>query len=227
MGRKVGRRGKEEGRKEGRKEEQFAGQSDRRDLDSEGLPLNEALDCLLLRRAELVAWAARIMPRALRRVMEPDDLVQEAFLRAVKALASEKRAAAIRNVPHWFHAVLAIAVSDALRGLHRQKRAAKAISLSGLGDEASSLATALPDPDAPSPLELAERREEGAAVLRALERLSPRRRQILTLMCMQGATLSRAARALDTTPAAASCLLSRAKSELRQFLAPRILVSRA
>ncbi|HEU4630197.1 MAG TPA: sigma-70 family RNA polymerase sigma factor [Gemmatimonadaceae bacterium] len=165
-----------------------------------------------LRAGETAAFdvlVRRYLPRALavaRRLLgdahDAEDLVQDAFLRALDKI---DRCDPERGFGPWFFRLLVNA------GLSARKARARRT-------------TDAEDPDAPSleagPLEQVERGEVRDRFRAALARLSPRQRLIVEMFEMDGLATHEIAAALAVTPETVRWHLHQARRTLRVALAP-------
>jgi RNA polymerase sigma-70 factor, ECF subfamily len=133
---------------------------------------------------------------------EAEDLTQEVFLRAIRALPEYSD----RGVPYLAY-LLRIAAN-----LARDRWRAGARRLVPLGD--------LPDIPAsgPGPDGLAEADEERAALLRALDRLEPHHRTVLRLRILEGRSAREVGELTSRSPAAVRQMNVRALAALRAAL---------
>lgn len=125
---------------------------------------------------------------------EAEDAVQEAFCRAWLALPDE-----VVSFRAWLFRVLRNLIIDRLRQTKR------------LTEDQPPERT-----DGSTPESVLLRREDAAALYRAMERLSDTDRELLTLHCFARLTAAELAEALHTTPSAARQRLHRARTRLRQ-----------
>ncbi len=142
---------------------------------------------------------------------DADDLVQEVGVRALAAIGTFDGRSAFST---WLFAIGKHVAIDYIR--RRLVRRAQTRTLGGgeSGDD-------LPADPAPSPLARIVASERAAALEAALGRLPERHRRALIMRCVEGRTCAEIAEALGTTPNAASILIYRAKSELRELLEER------
>jgi RNA polymerase sigma-70 factor (ECF subfamily) len=131
-----------------------------------------------------------------------DDLVQETFLRAMKALPRFRGDSPFR---HW---LLRIAVSVALDEQRRTRR-----SLWRLFVKPEQMDEVV------SPSRTAEAYADLAAVHRALARLSPRLREVIVLFELEGLPLHEIAAELRVSIHTVGSRLRRGREKLRQLLA--------
>jgi len=137
---------------------------------------------------------------------EAEDVVQEAFLRAYRNLATYDRARPFRN---WLYTIASNLALNAIRA--RQRRGA-AIALDFDADPAEVAAT---DTAAD---ELAARGDLGVRIARALQFLPPQPAALVHLHYMEGMTIREAADMLDMREDAAKVALHRARKRLRGLL---------
>jgi RNA polymerase sigma-70 factor, ECF subfamily len=140
---------------------------------------------------------------------EAEDVVQDAYLRAFRAYAGFRGAAA----KPW---LLAIVRNVAYRALQKRKRAANVIffseDLKHRDREALSEAAST-DPSAESQLLAADERQR---LLSALAALSVEFREVLVLRELEGLTYGEIAEAIAAPVGTVMSRLSRARAELRQ-----------
>ncbi len=129
---------------------------------------------------------------------DADDAAQESFLKAHRSLAAFHGDAAFST---WLHRIAANHCLDLLRRRARERT----VPLEGLLESAAPR-----EPDAAAALEGADLAE------RALERLSPEHRLILTLREAQGLDYAELCRVLDCTLDAVKGRLKRARRELEE-----------
>ncbi len=131
-----------------------------------------------------------------------EDVTQEAFLAAWRGLPQFRGDCRFST---WLYRLVSNAAIDYLR---REKRHRD----TGDVDELE-----LPDGGL-TPQELAERSDTGAAVRRALNRLTPEHRQVLLLRYMQELDYGEIAAALDVSEGTVKSRINRAKAKLRELL---------
>lgn len=135
-------------------------------------------------------------------VGEADDIAQDTFVQAARALPGFRRDASFKN---WLYAIAANRARDLLRRRVRQAR---------LGEE---LAASVSEPSA------LEREHEHtsaahAAVREALAALSPEQREAVALVYFEGLNHAEAARVLDCAESTVSWRVFRAKQRLKKLL---------
>jgi RNA polymerase sigma-70 factor, ECF subfamily len=133
---------------------------------------------------------------------EAEDLTQEVFLRAIRALPQYSD----RGVPYLAY-LLRIA-SNLARDRWRA-RAARVVPLAELPDIPAS---------GPGPAGLAEEEDRRAALLRALDKLEPHHRTVLRLRVLEGRSASEVGTLTNRSPAAVRQLNVRALAALRAAL---------
>jgi RNA polymerase sigma-70 factor, ECF subfamily len=134
---------------------------------------------------------------------EAEDLTQEVFLRAVRALPRYVE----RGVPYTAY-VLRIAAN--LARDRWRAGPAMAVPVADLPDR--------PDPG-PGPDSMAVRSHQRAALMRALDQLRPDQRTVLRLRILEGRSSSEVAALTSRSPAAVRQLQARALAALRAALA--------
>lgn len=158
---------------------------------------NETAEEFEAERPRLIGLAARVLgDRA-----EAEDVVQQAWLRLHRALTGTD--AGIENLPAWLTTVTTRLCLDRLRARTPLPEA----DLDGLE----------PDEPAPDPAdEVALADSVGVALQVVLDRLPPRERVAFVLHDSFGFEFTTIADVLDTTPAAARKLASRARARVGQ-----------
>jgi RNA polymerase sigma-70 factor (ECF subfamily) len=132
-----------------------------------------------------------------------DDLVQEAFLKAYRAIGSLDEPASIL---HWLDAIARNVARDHLRRLKRDKV-----------DDRVETDDSVVDPD-PGPEDLAEVRELSAALKIGLSRLSARDATLLAMVTSLGFTPTDVAATLGMSNTAAKVAVHRARQRLRNVV---------
>jgi RNA polymerase sigma-70 factor (ECF subfamily) len=141
------------------------------------------------------------------------DIVQEAFLRAIKYMKSY-------DATYPFEAWLGQIIRNVyLNSLNAQTRR-HTVPLTGRAqgdDESFELQDVLPDP-APGPERLAQAEDESARVQEALATLSAPLRMAVVLVDLEGTDREEAARILGCSLSALDVRLHRARAQLREKL---------
>jgi len=142
-----------------------------------------------------------------------EDLTQETFLRAFRSRGRLREPRAARSY------LFRIAVNLWRDQLRRAKLpVGQAVSLAELPD---GFEPAGPPPGGP-PAEALEHREEVDRVLREMDGLPPRQRQVLHLHAFEGLSISEIAEVLGVTANAVKASLSLARKTLRHALLHRL-----
>lgn len=149
------------------------------------------------------ALALRVASHTLRCRSDAEDVVQEAFLRVLRAAPTYQPTASFKT---WFYRIVSNLCLD-----ERRRRPLRLVPLEP--DES------LVDP-APSPGLTAEGHELQARLEQALDRLPPRQRLAVVLLRFEGLSYAEIAHSLDCTEAAADSLLGRAFAQLRRDVFP-------
>lgn len=138
--------------------------------------------------------------RMLRSSEEAEDMVQETFLRAWKALPGWRGEAKFST---WLHTVTLNLCRDRLRKRRETFMA-----------EPPDIA----DP-APSPMAVLDARQRASALNKALDELPERQREAIFLCTLEGYSNREAAGMMDISPEAVESLLARGRRALRDSLA--------
>jgi RNA polymerase sigma-70 factor (ECF subfamily) len=149
---------------------------------------------------------------------EAEDLTQEVFLRVFRHRKTYQPQA--KFVTWLFHIVRNIG-RNAIRD--RRRRPVFPILSAAPDAETGGLEPVLSDRRAETPSQPLERRELRQVVHSALRRLGNRQREALELQQFEDCTYSEIADQLAMSPQAAKSLLYRARSQLREVLAPYML----
>lgn len=133
---------------------------------------------------------------------EADDIAQDTFVQAARALPGFRRDASFKN---WLYTIATNRARDLLRRRVRQARLGQQISV--LAAESADL----------------EREHESssaahAAVREALAALSPEQREAVALVYFEGLNHAEAARVLDCAESTVSWRIFRAKQRLKKLL---------
>jgi len=144
---------------------------------------------------------------------EAEDLAQEAFLRAFRALHRFRGGAAF---PTWLYRIASNLAVDALR--RRRREAARSVSLEEpIGTDEGDVSRELPDP-LPDPPQRAEQAELQAEVQRAIAALSPKLREAVVMFDIQGLTYEEIAEVTGVPLGTVKSRLFNARSQLRDRL---------
>jgi RNA polymerase sigma-70 factor (ECF subfamily) len=162
------------------------------------------------RRVFSLAW------RSLSNVSDAEDLTQEIFLRMYRARARYQPTARFTT---WLHRIATNAIINWVRQ-HRRGP----VELSRLlgGDDQDEPQGLLADPEAETGLDAAAREELRLRVRRAIQALPEKQRLAIILFRFEGLSYQQAADALDCSVPAVKSLLSRARENLHQRLAPYV-----
>lgn len=142
---------------------------------------------------------------------DAQDLAQEAFLRAWRALPSFQRESSFST---WLYRLTSNLCIDFLR---REKRRRSVAAVTSLDDEESNAPTEVPDHRFRPETEL-ERKELRSAVGQALLKLSDEHRQILILRELDGLSYSEIAEHLELEEGTVKSRIARARLSLRNIL---------
>jgi len=151
-------------------------------------------------RPRLVGIAGRVLADH----AEAEDVVQQAWLRLDRAVRRD--ATEIENLPAWLTTVTTRLCLDRLRA--RTPVPVEDVDLADHGDRAATA------PDPADDVALAD--TVGIALQAVIDRLSPRERVAFVLHDSFGFEFTTIAAVLDTTPAAARKLASRARAKVTQ-----------
>jgi RNA polymerase sigma-70 factor, ECF subfamily len=169
-------------------------------------------------RAYLRLLARLQLDPRLRGKLDPSDLVQQSFVKALQAL-NQFRGQTDAELAAWLRQILVRTLANAVRDLHRDKRdALRERSLEAALDQSSArLESWLAAPQS-SPSQRAEANEQLLCLSAALELLPDGQSDAILLHHLQGWTVDAVALHLDRSPAAVAGLLKRGMKQLREAL---------
>jgi RNA polymerase sigma-70 factor (ECF subfamily) len=176
-----------------------------------------SLGCLLERsRAYMSALARSQVGRRLRSKLDADDLLQEAWLRAHKAIR-RFRGTSEDEFLAWLRGILAHVLADQIRRYHGTDSRDPKLErpLQGEHNRSSGgFAGALAAPTS-SPSRRVVRRESAVRLARLLDRLPPASRQVVTLKHFENLSFPEIARRMERTPHGVKHLWIRALRRLQ------------
>jgi RNA polymerase sigma-70 factor, ECF subfamily len=143
------------------------------------------------------------------------DIYQDAFLKAYRNLGSFRFECSFYT---WIYRIVTNLCLDHLRKKQVRKEDAPVITDSS-GEEYSLIDQVADDRSGASPERDLMRRELGARIAKALEKLTPRERRVFEMKHYQGLKLRTIGDALNTTEETAKNTLFRATQKLRAALA--------
>jgi RNA polymerase sigma-70 factor (ECF subfamily) len=149
--------------------------------------------------ARLLAYARQLLRGAHH---DAEEVVQDAFVRAIRALRADDREMALKA---WLYTIVRNRALDVLR---------RPVRTTDIEPHAASLCDSGGDPH-----ERFTRAEELDALVAGLKRLPERQRTALVLHEMGGASHRAIARRLDVTTGGSKALVSRARTGLQQVRA--------
>jgi RNA polymerase sigma-70 factor (ECF subfamily) len=174
-----------------------------------------------LRRPQLLAYIERQLSAALRRKVEPEDLLQEAASDAVRSLASMDLSN--RDPFGWLCQIAERRIIDAHRRFFgAQKRAAtREVPISGATDDSRSpnlINLLVASMTTASQAFSRDQRQE--RLLEALAQLPDEQREALRMRYVEGLPSKQIAEALGKTDGAVRVMLTRSLNRLQQLLGP-------
>lgn len=170
-------------------------------------------------RAYLRLLARLHLHPALRRKLDPSDVVQQTLLQAYQA-SHDLEGRSDAEVAGWLRQALARNLSHAVRDFGRACRDVhREQSLEAAVDASSAhLDQWLADSAQASPSQEAQFHEQALRLAEALEQLPEAQRQALILQHWQGWSVAEIAEHMERTPAAVAGLLKRGLQQLRALL---------
>jgi RNA polymerase sigma-70 factor (ECF subfamily) len=161
----------------------------------------------LVRRHQRGVW--RIVQRYLKNEADTSDVVQQAFVRALRALPTFRGAASLRS---WLYR---IAINCALSWIrdHRREVPTEVDDLLDLGDGAAETAQ-------PSAVGRLERRDREDALRAAVAKLPPKQRMVLELRVFDDLSFREVAELAECSENTAKVNFHYALKRLRELMAP-------
>ena len=145
-----------------------------------------------------------------------EDLTQEVFLRVFRSAARYDPTAKFST---WLYRVTANLCLNTIRSRRRSRIAWFGRS----SDDGDAIAREVEDVSAPLPAAAADRRETAQIVQAAVNALPANQRLAIILNKYEQMSYANVAEVLDCSTMAVKSLLSRARSNLRRVLSPRLL----
>jgi len=187
--------------------------------DVSQLTLKTLHAALLPRIQELRDYVAKSIPARLRSMISADDILQEVWILAYRALPRfEPRGP--HTLDHWLRAIANTRLTEVLRNARRGRRGGDR----PVTPEARARLTTFSDllgrvysPDK-TPSRIAHANEAQHAVLIGIQRLQGARRRAIELYYIKGLSQKEVADQLGRSPAAVNSLLVQARRQLCAFL---------
>ena len=180
-----------------------------------------ALQKVLVAQTEAISrFAASRLPRAAQEQIDPDDIVQQTFIRAFRSI-DRFRAEDAKGFQGWLLAIADHVIKDAIRaqqrlkrgGNHRRLRHADATPSRSVVELVEMLSAGIH-----SPSYSAMGHEAVNAVQQVIGSLPDDYRQAIELRLLQGKSLDETADIMSRTPRAVQGLVDRAKKKMREAL---------
>jgi RNA polymerase sigma-70 factor (ECF subfamily) len=172
----------------------------------------QAFEALVLRYQDRVYGLALRLTRS---PEEAEDVTQDAFLKAYRALASFRGGSSFYT---WLFRIAFNAAQSRLRSLGRLHAREKPTAAAERPEEDDPPEVAEPASQDPGPADLAEQRDSVARVERAIEELEPGHRAVVVLRDVEGLSYGEIAEVTGSTRAAVKSRLHRARGELARKL---------
>jgi RNA polymerase sigma-70 factor (ECF subfamily) len=175
-------------------------------------------DYLTLRRPQLLAFIERRLGAALRRKVEPDDLLQETSAESVRTLSQTDLA--VRDVFGWLCQIAERRIIDAHRKfIASQKRdAGREVSIHGAPDTSRGGLIDLLVASMTTASQAFSRDQKQIRLLAALDNLPTEQREALRLRYVDGLPSKDIAQRLGKTDGAVRVMLTRSLARLQQML---------
>ena len=142
---------------------------------------------------------------------DAEDMTQDIFLKVYRSVGNFKENSSFST---WLYRVATNVCLDALR---KRKKSQNDVSIQQRGDDDSDYELSIPN-DAPSPFEMAQRKEAMAALETALKSLSPDQRMAVTLRDIDGLSYEEIARITRSSLGTTKSRINRARLALRKIL---------
>lgn len=174
-----------------------------------------ALDVLLLQQYDaLLRVADSRIPRQLRRIIDPEDVVNDVFIAAMKNISSFD-GESIAQFSAWLKTIAKNQIID----VHRKKANADRESVFSL------ILDVMGEPQNESPSKVVSREEAEQELKGHIARLPERQRKAVTLRFLQELTLEQVAEKMNLSKSAVRSLIHRAKDVLRERMGDINVVS--
>jgi RNA polymerase sigma-70 factor (ECF subfamily) len=169
-------------------------------------------------RSYLRLLARLHLDAGLRGRIDPSDVVQQAYLRALQA-RDQFRGTTAAETMAWLRQILATTMANAARDLRREKRdPRREVALGNALDRSSARLDQILAADQTSPSRAVVRAERALRLAEALESLPEAQREAVARHYLLGQDLSEISRLLGRTTPAVAGLLHRGLRQLRQHL---------
>lgn len=181
----------------------------------------QATERLLLQyAAHLRSRIALRLPSSVKSVADPDDVLQEVYMQAIRDISTCKAGSPGAFVA-WLNGVADHRVGELIRYVNCKKRGGQMqrVELGSPGSESSwGNGVELLSDSCATPGRAAARNEAVAAVRNAVNQLPPDQHEVARLHALEGQTLAETAQSVRRSSAAARGLVYRAKQRLRELL---------
>jgi RNA polymerase sigma-70 factor (ECF subfamily) len=178
-----------------------------------------ALEILLsLHRRSLLAHVKSRFPTELRSVLEPDDILQDTFVRAIRGISTFKPAAS-DPVHNWLITIARNVIADRLKHFRAAKRTGNHVP-TDQGGGVDSIVRLLEDLAVyqRTPSKSAASHELMAYIRRAIKRIPTDHGLVLSLRYLSGLDVKETAQKMGRSPQAVVVLSGRALKSLRSEL---------
>ena len=184
---------------------------------------NAAARLLELYRSYLRLLARVYVGRDLRAKADPSDLVQEAFVYALKCF-SEFRGTSEAELIQWLKKILASSGAQFVRHYKgvKQRNVNLERQLEHRFDQTSMALEKILVASASSPSQQAVRHESVVILAEAIDRLSPDYREVIVTYHLVGLSIADVARRMDRSVASVKSLRARALLKLRTYLKDQV-----
>ena len=156
----------------------------------------------------------------LQNVQDAEEVVQDTALKVLQSIMDDSRKSSQfrgeASFKTWVYRIAINRSKDYLKYRNQKKRKAVIYSLAG---QKLNVADELIPENAPNPDEQLESKEAITKIWQAIDRLPTTQKEVLVLVKLESIPVKQAATVLDTTPKAVESLLSRAKANLKKYLA--------
>lgn len=150
--------------------------------------------------------------RMLGNVTDAEDATQEVFVKVFRFIKSYSEQSSFST---WIYKIASNVCLDQLRKNKRQLK--DTVSLHQQNSEGEEFLLAVED-DAPSPYDVARKKEANRVLYQALDNLSADQRQVIVLRDIEGFSYEEIAKITKTAPGTVKSRINRARQNLQQIL---------
>jgi RNA polymerase sigma-70 factor (ECF subfamily) len=167
----------------------------------------------------LTRFAASRLPKSVRDVVDPEDIVQQTFAQAFRSI-SEYRQQEGASFLSWLTAIAENKIMDTVKGLQREKRGGNRQRVRHVATESRSVADLvnLLSAGSHTPSRSVAGHEAVSAIQNAINDLPEEYRKAVQLRLLECKSLEETAQLMNRGPRAVQGLIDRAKKKMRAVL---------